>query len=206
MTIPHWLDGEENSPPSLQADGEAARLSGQEATINFAGQATGSHDFEEEHMSLPFISLPSNTTSFVTGCALILCAFGSQVCAQSTEGAIVRLPQDIAFKGGDGPPQTIVIYGDPTKPGLFVTRIRFSPGWKDPPHWHPDAARTVVVLSGTFYFGSGEVWDESKFKAYPPGTFYSEPPKSPHFTWAKDGEVIIQLTGIGPTGKIPIKK
>jgi hypothetical protein len=62
------------------------------------------------------------------------------------------------------------------------------------------------VLSGTFYFGSGETWDESKMKAYPAGTFYSEPPKSPHYTWAKDGEVVIQLTGMGPSGKTFIKK
>src|SRR5438876_7774561 len=51
------------------------------------------------------------------------------------------------------------------------------------------------------YFGSGDKWDESKFKAYPAGTFYSEPSKAPHFTWAKDGEVIIQITGVGPSGK-----
>jgi hypothetical protein len=37
-------------------------------------------------------------------------------------------------------------------------------------------------------------------KAYPAGTFYSEPPKTPHYVWAKDGEVIIQTTGMGPTG------
>jgi len=136
--------------------------------------------------------------------ALIFCTLVTSVCAQ-TEGTIVKLPQDIAFKGGDGPPQTVVIYGDPSKPGLYVSRIRFSPGWKDQPHWHPDEARTVVVLSGTFYFGAGDTWDENKLKAYPAGTFYSEPPKSPHYTWAKDGEVVIQLTGIGPTGKTFIK-
>ena len=39
------------------------------------------------------------------------------------------------------------------------------------------------------------------FVAYPAGTFYSEPSKAPHFTWAKDGEVIIQITGVGPSGK-----
>ena len=135
---------------------------------------------------------------------LMLFSLATAVCAQ-TEGTIVKLPQDVVFKGGDGPPQTVIIYGDPSKPGLYVTRIRFSPGWKDQPHWHPDEARTAVVLSGTFYFGAGDTWDESKFKAYPAGTFYSEPPKSPHYTWAKDGEVIIQLTGIGPTGKTFIK-
>ncbi len=150
--------------------------------------------------------LSNRTPSLLAGAALILCAAASPAQTQDASGTIVKLPQDIVFKGGDGPPQTVVIYGDPKKEGLYVTRIRFSPGWKDMPHWHPDAARTVVVLSGTFYFGSGDKWDESKFKAYPAGTFYSEPPKSPHFTWAKDGEVIIQLTGIGPSGKTPIKQ
>jgi quercetin dioxygenase-like cupin family protein len=123
--------------------------------------------------------------------------------AQSPDGNVLKLPQDIEFKPAPVPggPQTAVLYGDPTKPGVFVTRVKFSPGWKDMPHWHPDEVRTVAVLSGTFYFAGGEKWDESKFKAYPAGTFYSEPPKSPHYTWAKDGEVIIQVTGVGPTGK-----
>jgi hypothetical protein len=127
--------------------------------------------------------------------------------AQAQDTSILKLPQDIVFKGPlHGPPQTVVLYGDPTKPGLFVTRVRFSPGWKDMPHWHPDEVRTVAVLSGTFYFGSGDTWDESKFKAYPAGTFYSEPPKSPHFSWAKDGEVIIQISAMGPTGKTFIQQ
>jgi quercetin dioxygenase-like cupin family protein len=71
------------------------------------------------------------------------------------------------------------------------------------PHTHPDAWRTAVVLSGTLYFGSGEVWDESKLKAYPAGTFYTEPAGAPHFVWAKDGEVILQVTAMGPTGSKP---
>src|SRR6516225_3856377 len=119
----------------------------------------------------------------------------SVCCARITTGHVAATP----------PPITVVLYGDPTKPGLFVTRVKFSAGWKDAPHWHPDEARTVAVLSGTFYFGRGETWDESKFTAYPAGTFYSEPPKAPHFTWAKDGDVVIQITGIGPSGKTFVK-
>lgn len=148
----------------------------------------------------------SRTLLLYAGVTLILCTVGTQAFTQG-DAAIVKLPPEIVFKGPlTGPPQTVVLYGDPSKPGLFVTRVRFSAGWKDMPHWHPDPARTVVVLSGTFYFGSGDNWDESKFIAYPAGTFYSEPPKAPHFTWAKDGEVIIQLTGMGPSGKTFIKK
>jgi len=122
---------------------------------------------------------------------------------QGTGTGVLKLPQDIEFKGPlIGPPQLVVLYGDPTKPGAFyVSRVRFSAGWKDPPHWHPDELRTVVVLSGTLYYGTGDKWDENKLKPYPAGTFYSEPSKAQHFTWAKDGEVIIQVTGIGPSGK-----
>jgi hypothetical protein len=88
--------------------------------------------------------------------------------AQSTGTGVLKLPQDIEFTGPlAGPPQTVVLYGDPTKPGVFVSRVKFSAGWKDPPHWHPDEVRTVVVLSGTLYFGSGDKWDESKFRARP---------------------------------------
>lgn len=143
-------------------------------------------------------------TSRNTALALVLCAAGltGAAYAQNADTSVLKLPQDIEFKGPlTGAPRTAVIYGDPTKPGVFVSRVKFSAGWKDMPHWHPDETRTVVVLSGTFYFASGDTWDESKFKAYPAGTFYSEPSKAPHYTWAKDGEVILQITGVGPSGK-----
>ena len=147
-----------------------------------------------------------STLVLLLGLGLAAGFVATPAATQGTD-AIVKLPQEIEFKGPlSGPPQTVVVYGDPTKPGVFVSRVKFSAGWKDPPHWHPDEVRTAVVLSGTLYFGTGEEWDESKVKAYPPGTFYSEPSKAPHYTWAKDGEVIIQVTGVGPSGKTFVKK
>ncbi len=141
-------------------------------------------------------------------------AFAASLCASVLAGSaygegadsrVLKLPKDIEFKAPlAGVPQTAVLYGDPTKAGLFVTRVKFAPGIKVLPHWHPDEARTVAVLSGTLYFAVGEQWDESKFNVYPAGTFFSEPPKTPHYTWAKDGEVILQVTGIGPSSTNPI--
>ena len=84
--------------------------------------------------------------------SLVLCAalVATLAYAQGTDTSVLKLPQDIEFKGPlTGPPQTAVLYGDPTKAGVFVTRVRFSAGWKDPPHWHPDEVRTVAVLSGS---------------------------------------------------------
>jgi quercetin dioxygenase-like cupin family protein len=124
--------------------------------------------------------------------------------AQSTQ-PVLKLPNEIEFKAPvSAGPQNAVLYGDPTKPGVYVQRTKFPPGTKVMPHWRPDEWRTAVMLSGTLYFGVGEQWDESKLKAYPAGTFYSEPPKTPHYVWAKDDEVIIQTTGMGPTGTTTI--
>ena len=124
--------------------------------------------------------------------------------AESSEESIVRFPDDVVYKGLPGAPQHVTLIGDPSKPGLYVDRVRLAPGMKVMPHWHPDAVRTVLVLSGTLYFAVGEQWDENQLKAYPAGTLYSEPARTPHYAWAKDGEVILQVTAIGPTGNTPI--
>ena len=124
--------------------------------------------------------------------------------AQSADTSTVKLPQDLTYKGPPGAPQHVTLFGDSSQPGLYVDRIKFLPGMKVMPHWHPDAVRTVLVMSGIFYFAVGEQWDERMLKAYPAGTLYSEPARTPHYGWAKDGEVILQVTAIGPTGNIPI--
>ena len=122
--------------------------------------------------------------------------------AQEITESIVRRPNEIKYKAPpkEPGPHTVVLYGNPTKPGVFVMRAKFPAGYKITPRWRPDAWRTAVVLSGTFYYGIGEKWDESKLQAYPPGTFFAHPWKHPHFAWAKDGEVVVQFTAMGPTG------
>jgi len=149
------------------------------------------------------------TMTLLNGPLLTACALAWTTMAQSQDiQSVVKLPVEIEFKAPVGSNlQFADFYGDPAKPGVYVQRIKFAPGTKVMPHWHPDEWRTAVVLSGTLYFGVGEQWDDSKLKAYPTGTFYSEPPKTPHFAWAKDGEVIVQFTAMGPTSstRIPQK-
>jgi quercetin dioxygenase-like cupin family protein len=120
--------------------------------------------------------------------------------AQNTDAGIALLPSQIEYKGLPGTLQTATLFGDPTKAEMYVQRIKLPAGLKLMPHYHPDAPRTVIVLSGTLYYARGTSWDEGKLQAFPAGTFFTEPLKVPHYAWAKDGEVILQLTAIGPTG------
>ena len=130
--------------------------------------------------------------------------------AQGPGESLVTMPNDIVWKAPaiSPGPETAVTYGDSSKPGVYVMRVRFPAGFKLLPHFHPDEWRTGIVLSGNYYFGLGEQWDESKLRAYPAGAFFSEPKGTPHFVWAKDGEVIVQFTAMGPTGltRIPQKQ
>ena len=137
---------------------------------------------------------------------LLVSAVAASAHAQGAGESLAIMPNDIVWKApavGSGP-HTAVTYGDPTKPGVYVVRVKFPAGIKLMPHFHPDEWRTGIVLSGNYYFALGEQWDESKLKPYPAGTFFSEPKGAPHFVWAKDGEVIVQFTAMGPTAVIPI--
>ena len=143
----------------------------------------------------------------VARCLLI--AFGMAVVPaySHAQDATIRLPQDITYKAAlAGTPEVAVLFGDPTKPGVYVVRVKVPAGMKLMPHWHPDEVRTVVVLSGTFLHGYGEQWDETKLKLHPTGTFFSEPPKAPHFAWAKDDEVVLQITATGPSATTNIEQ
>ncbi|MDR2439807.1 MAG: cupin domain-containing protein [Planctomycetaceae bacterium] len=96
-------------------------------------------------------------------------------------------------------PRTIILVGDPKTEGLYVTRTLIPKGKQIIPHCHTDS-RTVVVLSGTYYYGIGEEFDVQKLVPLPPGSFLTEPAGIPHFTWAKDEDVLIQTTAVGPSG------
>ncbi len=90
------------------------------------------------------------------------------------------------------------VVGDATKPGPYAVRTRLPAGLRIPPHSHPEE-RIVLILSGTLYVGFGDRFDETKMTPLSAGSVFTEGAKQNHYTWAKDGEVILHLTGTGPT-------
>jgi quercetin dioxygenase-like cupin family protein len=90
--------------------------------------------------------------------------------------------------------QGAVLYGDPTKDGLFSMRFKLPKGYRVPPH---SKAGLFTVISGTFRMGMGEKADPSKAKAMPAGSFIALAPGTPHFV-AVDDETVVQLNNIGP--------
>jgi quercetin dioxygenase-like cupin family protein len=92
--------------------------------------------------------------------------------------------------------QGAVLYGDPTKDGLFAMRFKLPKGYSVAPHTVSKVG-TFTVISGTFRIGMGEKVDPSKARAMPAGSFIALPPGSPHFV-SVDEETVVQLNNIGP--------
>jgi quercetin dioxygenase-like cupin family protein len=119
---------------------------------------------------------------------------------KDAEGFVRLAPGDMPWKdmpGGLGA-QMAVVAGDPSTPGLYIVRVKFPPGVMSRPHFHPED-RHAVVLKGTWWTGTGDVFDPSRTVPLKPGSYMKHPAGGHHFDGAKDEEVIVQIAGYGPT-------
>ena len=112
-------------------------------------------------------------------------------------GFIIGTPDVLAPPEGS---RSVVIYGNPSEPGLYVMRITFAPGTGSRPHYH-STARYITVIKGTWYTSYGpesDVYDPDNMQAVPEGTFIYQPPGGHHYDMAKDEAVTVQIMGMGP--------
>src|SRR5258706_11624489 len=82
---------------------------------------------------------------------------------------VVVTPEELKWTPNPAGFEVARVVGDPSKQNTYVNRVKFPAGLKVQPHFHPDE-RVGTVLSGTFYVGYGERFDESKMRRLPPGS------------------------------------
>jgi hypothetical protein len=109
-----------------------------------------------------------------------------------------KLPEQIpwsqrAANGG----QTAILFGDPSKPGLYVQLNRRAPNNWSRPHFH-DNDRFITVLEGTMWIGTGTKFDPENTVALRPGGFVRDIAKQAHFDGSKDDGFTIEIVGMGP--------
>lgn len=111
------------------------------------------------------------------------------------------LPTDLKWEANPEVPgvQSALGVGDSAQPELYVLFGKLVEGTVFPAHTHPDG-RLSTVVSGVMYYGVGDVLEKTDFKAYPAGSVVYTTAGTPHIMWAKDGEIVVQEAGFGPTG------
>ncbi|MGA9824934.1 MAG: cupin domain-containing protein [Methylocystis sp.] len=124
--------------------------------------------------------------------------------AQTVRDFIRIAPEDVRFKSpmGIGPEQA-VLFGDPSKPGLYVIRVRFPPGAHSNPHFH-SRDRHATVIKGVWWNGVGEELDFNKAAPMKAGSYVLHPANGVHWDGAGDEEVVVQIIGEGPVETTPV--
>lgn len=90
--------------------------------------------------------------------------------------------------------QRAQLFGDSSKGGAWVDRVKIPGGKRVLAHTHP-RDELVTVIEGTWYLGEGRKFDPAKLKGYPAGSFIVVPAGVPHFVATKESNVIVQLSG-----------
>jgi hypothetical protein len=92
---------------------------------------------------------------------------------------------------------SVMLEGSPSRPGPYVLRIKVPPNNVTMPHTHTNA-ENITVISGWIGFGLGAVFDKSKGRELPTGSFFYLPPNTPHFAWTGAEGAVIKAHGNGP--------
>ncbi|QWD71958.1 cupin domain-containing protein [Polynucleobacter sp. MG-5-Ahmo-C2] len=146
------------------------------------------------------ISVISKIVLVIASCVV----FTSQVHAQAAASPFVSVkPDQVVW--GDAPAgvKTAVLYGDPTKPGMYVVRNIFPEGIMSSPHSHSQD-RFVTVIKGTWYAGTDASWDPATTVGLPAGSMMFHPAGVVHFDGAMKGATEIQIIGMGPVSTTPV--
>jgi hypothetical protein len=143
----------------------------------------------------------------LVGAAVALAALSMAALAQVQilDPKVVRfkLPDQIAWvanpRSGN---RTAVLQGDPSKPGPYAVLLQWLPGNMSRPHFHPND-RFFIVVSGTWWVGSGPTFDPNATVPMPAGSHVIHYAKGVHFDGAKDEQATILVWGEGPATSAP---
>jgi hypothetical protein len=113
-----------------------------------------------------------------------------------------KLPSQIHWVDDAIGAKTAVLLGDPSKPGLYIELVKWTPHHMSHPHWHPND-RFITVLSGTWWVGTGTKFDPDRTVPMPAGSFVTHYGKHVHFDGAKDQEAVLEIVGQGPGTATP---
>src|SRR6266540_7562262 len=133
---------------------------------------------------------------------VVLASAASAATGQTADAHKIVSPQEIKWGPAPAslPPgaELAVLYGEPSKEGVFAMRLKGAKGYHIHPHTHPKP-EIVTVISGTVRLGMGETADRGKAQVLPAGSFFVLSPGAAHYYFAEE-DTVIQLNSTGPWG------
>lgn len=139
-----------------------------------------------------------------------LLAVASARAAPDPTKTIIVPAKDIDFKPALNAPAGSIeeahLFSKSSDPGIYLNLTRWHPGWMSAPHYY-ETDRLCVVVSGTWWATSGDLFDPNSTVPVPAGSFVHRIAHTSHYDGVKAGEkepVVIAICGIGPITFHPV--
>ena len=109
-----------------------------------------------------------------------------------------RMPDQIEWRGRPGSAnQTATLFGDSSKPGLYVQLLKRGPDDWSQPHSHPND-RILTVLAGTMRIGTGSKFDKENTVSLGPGSIVKDFANQMHFDGSGPDGLTLEIITLGP--------
>lgn len=129
----------------------------------------------------------------------LMAAYGAGLGTIDRNSRDYKLPEQFDWKGRPGSvAQTAILFGDPSKPGLYVQLLKRGPNDWSQPHSHPND-RFITVLAGTMFIGTGAKADRDNTVLLKPGSFVRDIANQMHYDGTGPEGLTLEIVGIGPT-------
>ncbi len=129
----------------------------------------------------------------------LMALYGADAVSIDRNARDFRMPDQIEWKGRPGSvTQTAIVFGDPTKPGLYMQLLKRGPDDWSQPHSHPND-RFLTVLKGTMLIGTGAKFDKNNTVALGPGSFVRDIANQTHYDGTGPDGLTLEIIGMGPT-------
>jgi len=131
----------------------------------------------------------------------LMAVYGADAVTIDRNARDFKLPDEADWKSRPGSAsQTAVLFGDPTKPGLYVQLLKRGPDDWSQPHAHPND-RFITVLKGTMLIGTGAKFDRNNTVALGPGSVIRDIAHQMHYDGTGPEGLTIEIIGMGPTAR-----
>jgi len=131
-----------------------------------------------------------------------MAAFGAEAVTIDRGARDYRTPDQFPWKGREGSvTKNAAVFGDSSKPELYVQLLKRGPNDWSEPHSHPND-RYITVLEGTFLIGTGSKVDRNNTVALGPGSIVHDIAGQMHYDGTGPEGATIEIMGMGPATRI----
>jgi quercetin dioxygenase-like cupin family protein len=145
------------------------------------------------------------------GLAVVVAALSLMTAARAVEldpkAVVYKTPDQFQWRDPSDKADTnrTVLYGDPSKPGLYIYINTFKAGLFGNPHYHPND-RFIVVTDGATWKGTGTVVDPAHALRLPKGSFAIDHALKVHWDISKEERGAGLIIGYGPATSTDVPK